>query len=135
MNGQRRQAHAKHKGARARTRRRARAHGGRRFGGTHRSPDFKCGFRLAALDRERDVHDVSARQKVATHLLDHQEQHAAALQQQLTSTRSELADDKQTIVTLKEQLTAITRTLFDNVALQQLQEQLTSTRSELADDT
>jgi len=93
------------------------------------------GFRLAALDRERDVHDVSALQKVATHLLDHQEQHAAALQQQLTSTRSELADDKQTIVTLKEQLTAITSTLFDNVALQQLQEQLTSTRSELADDT
>jgi hypothetical protein len=51
---------------------------GQRFGGTHSSPDFKCGFRLAALDRERDVHDVSARQKVATHLLDHQGQHAAA---------------------------------------------------------
>jgi predicted nucleic acid-binding Zn-ribbon protein len=53
-----------------------------------------------------------------------------ALQQQLTSTRSEVADDKQTIVALKGQLTALTSTRSDNVALQQ---QLTSTRSELAD--
>jgi hypothetical protein len=53
-----------------------------------------------------------------------------ALQEQLTSTRSELADDKQTIVVLNEQLTASASTRSENVALQ---EQLTSMRSELAD--
>jgi hypothetical protein len=45
------------------------------------------------------------------------------LQQQLTSTRSELADDNQTIVSLKGQLTALTKTRSKNV---ELQEQLTS---------
>ncbi len=53
------------------------------------------------------------------------------LQEQLTSTRSELAYDKQTIVTLKEQLTAFTSTRFDNVPLQQLQEQYHTLRKEL----
>ncbi len=50
-----------------------------------------------------------------------------ALQEQLTSTRSELADHKQTIVVLKEQLTASASTRSENVALQ---EQLTSIRSD-----
>jgi len=45
------------------------------------------------------------------------------LQQQLTSTRSELADDNQTIVSLKGQLTALTKTRSKNV---ELQEQLSS---------
>jgi hypothetical protein len=52
------------------------------------------------------------------------------LQKQLTSTRSELADDKQTIAALQEQLTALASTLSENVGLR---EQLTSTRCELAD--
>ena len=52
------------------------------------------------------------------------------LQKQLTSTRSELADDKQTIAALQKQLTALASTLSENVGLR---EQLTSTRCELAD--
>jgi len=48
----------------------------------------------------------------------------------LTSTCSELANDKQTIAALQEQLTALTSTLSENV---KLQEQLTRTRSDLAD--
>ena len=41
------------------------------------------------------------------------------LQEQLTSTRSELADDKQTIVALKEQLAALTSTPSESVAVPQ----------------
>ena len=44
--------------------------------------------------------------------------------------RSALADDKQTIAALQEQLTALASTLSENVGLR---EQLTSTRCELAD--
>jgi hypothetical protein len=64
------------------------------------------------------------------HQIDALRSENVALQEQLASTRSELADDKQTIVVLKEQLTALTSTRSENVALQK---QLTSIRSELAD--
>mmetsp|Transcript_16297 Transcript_16297/g.26120 ORF Transcript_16297/g.26120 Transcript_16297/m.26120 type:complete len:289 (-) Transcript_16297:28-894(-) len=44
----------------------------------HSRADLERSFGLAALNRERNVHHISARQQIPAHLLDHQRQHAAA---------------------------------------------------------